>query len=227
MKQILIATPSYSGSLDVWYTNSLVQTVLLGIQNDIHFHPVFMSYDALIQRSRNDLLGIAIEQGFDGILWIDSDMEWSPDWAIDLVNSGKDVIGLPVIKKSITSESYNIKAKVEDLVPNEEGLIKVESVGTGFLYMSDKAIKYLWDTSEPYVHNNANRVWAFEVKIENNDIVSEDVLVCQKLRKGGFDVFIDPTKTCNHIGPLKYKGNFEQFIEKVKDENSSLYNSTE
>lgn len=216
MKKVLIATPSYDGKVDVWYASALHQTALLGMQSDIYFHPVFMSYDALIQRSRNDLLALAVEQDFDGILWIDADMEWNPQWAIDVVQSGKDVLGLPVIKKSLFEESYNVKCKPEDLVTNDEGFIKVESIGTGFLYMSKEAFTHLWDNSEAYVHNGQDKRWVFEVKIQDGDIISEDVLLCQKLSDGGYDVFIDPTKTCNHIGNLKYVGNFADFVERIK-----------
>lgn len=175
-----------------------------------------MSYDALIQRSRNDLVALAVEQGFDGILWIDADIEWAPQWAIEVVNSGKDALGLPCIKKSITEESYNVKCKPKDLIVNDEGLIKVESIGTGFLYLSKEAFTYLWDNSQPYVHNGKDKRWIFEVKIQDNDIISEDVLLCQKLRDGGFEIFIDPKKTCNHMGQLKYGGDFAAFIEKIK-----------
>ena len=216
MKKVLVATPSYDGTVDVWYASALHQTTLLGIQNEVYFHPIFMSYDALIQRSRNDLVALAVEQGFDGILWIDGDIEWAPQWALDAVNSGKDVYGLPCIKKSITEESYNIKAKPEQLVTDEQGLMKVESVGTGFLYLSKPAFTHLWESSKSYTHNGQKRKWIFEVKIEDGDIISEDVLMCKKLRKGGFDVFIDPAKTCNHVGKLKFTGNFAGFLDKIK-----------
>ena len=216
MKKILIATPSYDGKIDVWYANSLTNSIVLGLQNDVVFQPVYMSYDALVQRARNDLLAIAVENDFDGVLWIDADMEWDPQWALDVANSGKDVLGLPVIKKSATEEAYNVKCDIPDLNIDEDGFIKVQSIGTGFLYMSKAAFTYLWDNSESYTHNGLNRKWAFEVKIDNGDIISEDVIVCKKLREAGFDVFIDPSKTCNHIGSLKFSGNFAEFIDKVK-----------
>jgi hypothetical protein len=217
MQKVLIATPSYDGRLDVWYVNSLTNTIILGLQNQVELHPVFMSYDALVQRSRNDLLAVAVECEFDGILWVDADMEWQPQWAIDCVLSGQDVYGLPVIKKSLLAESYNVKCKPENLVLNGDGLIEVESVGTGFLYMSRAAVAYLWNNSEAYTHNGENRRWAFDVRIQDNDIISEDVIVCQKLREGGFKIVIDPTKTCNHIGNLKYVGDFNAFIKKLND----------
>lgn len=216
MKNILIATPSYDGKIDVWYANALYHTSLMGLQQELLFNPVFMSYDALVQRSRNDLLAIAVEQNFDGVLWIDADIEWHPQWAIDVVTAGVDVLGLPVIKKSATDESYNVKCKIENLVQDERGLIEVESVGTGFLYMSRDAFVALWETGVPYVHNEQHKRWAFEVRIQDGDIISEDVLACQKLRDVGYKIYIDPSKTCNHIGALKFSGNFVSFIERIK-----------
>lgn len=217
MRKVLIATPSYDGKIDVWYANSLSNTILLGVQNDVLFHAIYMSYDALVQRARNDLIGIAIKSDYDDILWIDADMEWDPKKALELIKSNYDVIGLPVIKKAPYTESYNVKIKPEDLVTGENGLISVDSIGTGFLKMSRKAFEYLWDNSEPYVHNEASRRWIFDVRIQDGDIISEDVLVCQKLREGGFDIYVDPSSTCNHIGNMKFTGNFEKFMERVQD----------
>lgn len=221
MKKVLIATPSYDGKIDAWYANSLVNTILLGIQKDIFFQPIYMSYDALVQRARNDLVAIAIENDFDDILWIDSDIEWNPEKAIEILELDQDIIGLPVIKKTLDLHNYNIKSNVDDLfVRNDDGLIKVESVGTGFLKMSKKAFTYLWDNSEEYTHNGKICKWIFNVSIIDGDLVSEDVFVCRKLNEGGFDIWIDPSSTCNHIGNIKYSGNFENFI-KILDENKN------
>jgi hypothetical protein len=48
-RKVLIATPAHDGRLDVWYTTSLVNTIRVAQANDIFVHPVFMSYDALVQ----------------------------------------------------------------------------------------------------------------------------------------------------------------------------------
>lgn len=213
MKKILVATPSYDGRVDVWYTNALTQTIVAGIQNDITFVPVFLSYDALIQRARNDLVGLAKDNELDGILWIDSDIEWKPEWAIELVNSGKDVIGITYPKKSLFEEDYPVKVPLDKL---GDGIFPVDSLGTGFLYMSKAAYEYLWDSSEPYVSYGKDRRHIFEVIIKDGQMVSEDVRACEKLREGGFEILVDSTKTCNHVGTLKYGGDFAKFIEKLK-----------
>lgn len=217
MRKVLVATPCYDGKVDVWYANSLINMVMLGIQKEIFFQPIYMSYDALVQRARNDLLAIAVENDFDDILWIDADMEWDPAKAIELLELDQDVIGLPVIKKTLETQSYNIKAKPEDLyITNDDGLIKVESVGTGFLKMSKKAFTYLWDNSPEYIHNGKSVRWVFDVKLVDGDIMSEDVHVAIKLAEGGFDIWVDPSSTCNHIGNLKFQGNFAQFLKDLE-----------
>lgn len=217
MRKVLVATPSYDGKIDVWYANSLVNMVMLGIQKEIIFQPIYMSYDALVQRARNDLLAIAVENDFDDILWIDADIEWDPAKAIELLELDQDVIGLPVIKRTLETQSYNIKSKPEDLyITNDDGLIKVESIGTGFLKMSKNAFMYLWDNSTEYVHNGKSVRWAFDVKLVDGDIMSEDVHVAYKLKEGGFDIWVDPSSTCNHIGTLKYTGNFSQFLKQLE-----------
>lgn len=213
MKNILIATPSYDGKLDVWYVNSLLQTLQNSKEKEIKFSPVFMSYDALVQRSRNDLLALAKHNNFEGILWIDSDMAWEPEWAFELIQSGKDIIGLPCIRKSL-NEQYNVKCDPKNLIKDEDGLIKVEAVGTGFLYMSKKAIDHLWDQSEPYMQGDKEHRWVFEVGVQDKEVIGEDTVMCFKAKDLG--VYINPAHTCSHVGVLKYDGDFDGFIEKVK-----------
>lgn len=215
-KKILIATPCYDGKVDAVYVTSLHETIISGINNDISFFPMFICYDALIQNARNDLIKYVIDFDLDGIIWIDSDTEWNADWAIEAIKSNKDAYGIPVIKKSITGESYNVKCKPENLIENGEGLIEVESIGTGWLYLSKKAVDYLWENSEQCTNNNSTKRWVFEVKIENGEVISEDVLMCNKLREGGFKVYINPNHTCNHVGVLKYRGDFSSFIKRIK-----------
>ena len=93
MKKILIGTPSYDGRVDVWYTDSLVNSTKLAIENNIDLFAIYTSYDALVQRARNKLVQIALEYNFDEIIFIDSDMGWDPQWILDLTNRKEDIIG--------------------------------------------------------------------------------------------------------------------------------------
>ena len=53
MRRVLIGTPSYDGRIDVWFANSLIQTVKIAEKKGIFVHAIYTSYDSLVQRARN------------------------------------------------------------------------------------------------------------------------------------------------------------------------------
>ena len=210
MRKVLIATPAYDGRLDVWYTTSLVNSVRIAQENGIFLHPVFMSYDALVQRARNDLFRLALD--YDAVIWIDSDLEWNPMWIMELLGSDKDVIGGTYRKKTDDAELYTVMTK--DLTATD-GLIKVDGMGMGFLKMSKKAVQALWDASQPYQNEGREGRMVCDIQIVDGQLVSEDNVVTRKLADLGFDIWLDPRMTCCHIGTKKFYGNFEDFAKRL------------
>lgn len=214
MRTVMIGTPCYDGRLDVWYTNSLVNTIKMAHNNgiDIHIQPIWVSFDALIQRARNDTLSIARDGNYDDLIWIDSDIEWQPEWFFKLLSYDVDVVGGTYRKKG-DKEEYVIRQFDRKAPDPATGLIEVEGLGTGFLRMTRKAVDCLWEVSQPYIDkkDNRERRMAFDVKVVGSDLMSEDIWALETLRNNGFRLWMDPTMTCNHIGPYKFKGDFEAF----------------
>lgn len=213
MRKVLIGTPAHDGRLDVWYCNSLVNTIKLSMVHGVEIIPVYMSYDSLVQRARNDLVRLALEENFDDLIFIDSDEEWNPEWIFTLLNYDVDVVGVPVIKKSDTP-AFNVKSLPDGMRFDKNNLMEVEAVGTGFLRISKNALEQIWDDSPEYMNENKKCRMVFDIQIIDGDLVSEDNIFCQKWRNLGGKVYIDPSMTCNHIGAKKYSGNFLDFLQK-------------
>lgn len=209
MKKVLIGSPSYAGNIDVWYVNSLVNTIKLSKEKGVDITPMWVSFDALIQRARNDTIQIALEGGYDDLIWIDCDIEWEPEWFFKLLDYPQDVVGGTYRKKG-DKEEYVLKKSNTSSVDSETGLLEVGGLGTGFVKMSRAAMQYLWDVSTPYIDpkDNKERRMIFDVVIKDNGLVSEDIIAFMKLIEGGFKCWLDPNMTCNHIGPYKFKGDF-------------------
>jgi glycosyltransferase involved in cell wall biosynthesis len=212
MRKVLIGTPAHDGRVDVWFANSLVNTVKLAMQRQVDLRPIYMSYDSLVQRARNDLVRLAVEEDFDDLIFIDSDEEWDPEWIFKLLAYKEEVIGLPVVKKS-DQVMFNIKALPQGLKMQQNGLMEVEAVGTGFMKISRAALKKVWDISPEYKNEGRTGRMVFDVQVVNGDLVSEDNIFCQKWRNLGGKVFIEPSMTCNHIGVKKYQGNFLEYLK--------------
>ena len=212
MRKVMIGTPAHDGRVDVWFANSLVNTVKLAMQRQVELVPIYMSYDSLVQRARNDIVRLALDENFDDLIFIDSDEEWNPEWIFKLLAYKEEVIGLPVVKKS-DQMMFNIKALPTGLKQQQNGLMEVECVGTGFMKISRTALKKVWDASPEYKNEGRTCRMVFDIKIENGDLVSEDNVFCQKWRSLGGKVFIEPSMTCNHIGVKKYQGNFLEYLK--------------
>jgi glycosyltransferase involved in cell wall biosynthesis len=220
MRRVLIGTPCYDGKIDVWHANSLVNAIRIAEKKGIFLHPVWMSYDALIQRARNDLLAMVLDGEYDDIIFIDSDVEFSPEWIFKLLDCEEDVVGGTYPKKG-EEEMYPVKGLVVDgglnLNPDERGLLEVEGLGTGFVRISRKAVQAVWDASVPYFNKEKGTVSRMmcQVEVVDGDLVSEDMMLFRKLRSLGFRVWLDVDMTCNHVGNKKYTGNFKNYINRM------------
>ena len=213
MRKVLIATPALDGRLDVWFTNSVINAVRIAQSEGVFLHPVFLSFDALIQRARNDLFRLAVEGEYDDMIFVDSDIEFDPQWIMELINREEDVVGGTYRKKTDEQEMYVVKTLNTE--KSENGLIKVEGLGTGFVKISKKAFLALWEDSQPYQNEGREGRMVCNVEVIDGDLVSEDIVLFRKLKKLGFDVWLDPRMTCNHTGAKKFIGSFEAFLKRA------------
>lgn len=214
MRRVLIGTPSYDGRIDVWFANSLIATVKKAEKDGIFVHAIYTSYDSLIQRARNSLVRLALTGGYDDLFFIDSDCEWELDWFFRLLDRPEPIVGGALVKKS-DKEGYTVKLVDKQLKWSEDKkLIQVDGVGTGFMKISRFALQKLWDVSDPYMSEGEEHRMICDIKVENGDLISEDYILGNKWKSLGYKVWLDPTITLNHIGTKKFKGNFNQFIQK-------------
>ena len=214
MKRVLIGTPSYDGRIDTWFADSLVRTVKQADPKQINIHAIYPSYDSLIQRARNDLVRMAMDGGYDTLFFIDSDVEWEPEWFFRLLARPEPIVGAALIKKS-DQESYTVKIIKKNLTKSEDdALVQVDGLGTGFLKVDRFALEKLWLMSEPYVHDGVPNRMVFDLKIVDGDLISEDYVMCHKWQSLGYKVWLDPSITINHNGVKKYQGNLSSFLQR-------------
>lgn len=216
--KLIIGTPSYDGKLDAWYVNSLIQTIKLSYEKNVDITTIWVSYDALIQRARNDTIAIAKTSECDALLFIDSDIEWDPAWVFEIIEKSEDVIGIPYPKKNDESLQFPIVKEDNNWDVQPNGLIEVAGIGTGFLKLSKAAINALWSSSPEYSEpgKSGEKRMVFDIGINTERyLVSEDLMACWKLSQQGFKIWIDPSKTCAHNGFKKYMASFSNYVKGI------------
>lgn len=219
-RKVLIGTPCYDGKLEAWHVNSLINTIKMSYEKDIDIVTIWVSYDALVQRARNDTVAYALDLDCDDLIFIDSDIEWEPQAFFKILECEEDVVGITYPKKTDTEEQFPILGPVNNFEIEKNGLIEVYGLGCGFLKFSRKALDYLWETSQEYQEfdkPNIVKKLVFHTGIdENKNLVSEDLIACVKLRQGNFKIWVDPSFTCNHVGVKKYVNSFENYLNRIK-----------
>jgi hypothetical protein len=173
-----------------------------------------MSYDALVQRARNDIFKLAVDAQVDDLVFIDCDVDWSPHDFFKLLEHDVSIVSAPIIKKSDATHTYSVKL-LGDYDVNENGLVEVDGCATGFMRIRSDALHRIWDSAPEYQekHKTEPSRMVFDVKIVDGELWSEDIVFCDSWIKLGNKVYIDPSINCGHSGEKRWVGNFSEWIK--------------
>jgi hypothetical protein len=227
-KRILIGAPAYDRRNDVAFTFSYGETVRLGCQRGVDVRGLW-PIGKVIPEARNDLIREALKFNFDHLVCIDCDQDWEPEWVFELCDYPVDVVGAPVRRKTDDSVLYNVKSMGGPnsiYVDTATGLHTSDdmALGCGMLAISNKAMKALWDTSEPYtvaLSNDEPGRWMCETHPVDNggdlkELMGEDIFLCEKLRALGFRTHVAAHMNPGHIGFKRWQGDFAKDLESMQ-----------
>lgn len=215
LRRVLVGTPALDGRVDCWYADSMFDSIKLGLYAGINIIPSILHNESILPMARNELIASAVRNQVESLVFIDSDEQWKPEALLDLINSPYDVHGLPVINKSDEKEAYNVRLLDPDNVQSDsDGNIRVDGIGTGFLKISQKALRALWDTHPDVYFRDKNLKAVCEYGMANGEFVSEDYNLCYKLQSAGFPIWVSTKHTISHRGTKTWRGDFRGFLSR-------------
>ncbi len=221
--RILIGTPCFGSMCHSHYTSSLVQTIKKYPDNiDILF-----INNQIVTRGRNMLLKQFLKnKEYTHLLFIDSDIDWNPEDIEKLVNHRKDVVGgFYPCKDYIWQRLASINGLFEPPMLNryitnyekferdENGLVSVRHIGTGFLLLSRKCLEDLceYHSELKYIDDNGEENYAlFDTAVVNKEYLTEDYMFCHLWKRTGGSIYGDPTIKLNHSGVHRFLGDIEK-----------------
>ena len=197
----LIAIPCMD-MLPVGFVQSLLY-MHKGNNPTVYFKPNSLVYD-----SRNLISLYAIENGFDNVMWLDSDMLFPPDTLLKLHAHDKDMVtGLyvkrhepiaPVIYETLEEPTRHEDGKLTaNIVPymdyKEDYFFPVAGCGFGCVLTKTSLLKAVWDEFGPAF---TPYPWA-----------GEDISFCHRVNQLGYQIYCDSSVSCGHIGQFIYTEN--------------------
>ena len=207
----MVATPCLDQKVDAYFVHSLCESIKLGIENNIDIRCIFLANESILPMARNELFNLAYKDQYDAMVFIDDDEYWTAQVLIDIIESNKDVITVPVVNKGDKEPlTYNIWIPKNLEKDPADGYFTVRKTGTGFLKMSRKVVEDLW-TSNPELEFRGKKLRNIcEYSSLNGGFVGEDIMLSRKILELGYDIWVNPHYTVSHIGNKMYKGDFKQ-----------------
>lgn len=199
MSKILICVPSMD-YVAAGFAQSLAMLQKGGNETAIMFQVGSLVYEA-----RNKLAKKAIELETDFTMWFDSDMVFEPDTMIRLLEHNKPFISGAYFRRSppyslVAFEEVDAEnRKWKDLaLPSE--VTKCGGVGFGCVLVKTEV---LFNVAAKYGN------W-----FEPMNNFGEDLSFCYRARQCGYDLYIDPSITCGHIGHITVNESFYKAYNK-------------
>ena len=165
--------------------------------------------NSLVYDSRNLLSLTAIEQNFDRVLWLDSDMMFTPktlkilhqdmdDLNCDMITGlyfKRNGTELPFIYDELDLPTTDDNGKpvkhIHEYVDYPaDSIFPVKGCGFGCVLTTTKLLKSVWDAYGPAF---APFPWA-----------GEDIAFCHRVNQLGYQIYCDSNVTLGHIGTFVY-----------------------
>ena len=177
---------------------------LLMIQRN-HDTGISLEPNSLVYDTRNRLSLHAIENGYDRVFWLDSDMIVMPDALQRLSDvldgTGNDIVSglyfkrtsptLPVIYSKVEEPAKDASGRLTKRIREyknypEQTIFPVRGCGMGCCLTSVKLLKDVWDNFGPAF---SPYPWA-----------GEDISFCHRVNELGYTILCDSRVQCGHIG---------------------------
>ena len=187
--KLLIAIPSMD-TLRVEFVKSLLELTDQLNQDGVAYEVKIIS-GTLVYTARDALARHAVNNEFDEVLYIDTDMVFDRHLFEDLHIHGKDMIcGLFISRHNpYVSCHFSNLDPIDRITDFPDDIFRIAACGFGCVLVKARVLKDVL---------NANKGKAFIPEHK----MGEDVAFCKRATDCGYEIWCDPTVRIGHVGSL-------------------------
>jgi hypothetical protein len=237
-RSVMICTPIARNP--AWqYTASLLSTVMTLQEHGIRCTFQFVVGSSVVHKARNELVAHFLAShlnettAYTDLLFVDDDMEWSPNAVMRLLASDKPLIG-GVGRQRVQKPNSDPRVWCMRMPPNmasplrvdDMGAIEVGGFGAAFMLINARVFDRMieahpdWKRPAPADWDERLKPFYFEFFRQGHpdiagDETSEDYVFCDRWRALGEEVWIDPSIRLGHIGSYNYSGSVSEVLQET------------
>lgn len=232
---IFIATPMYGGQCYGNYVHGLLSTIATMKKLGVPVYWANMTNESLITRARNELTRQFLEGGYDYLMFIDADIQFTGQDVATLLAADCDVacgiypkkeVNWDNVKKAVAQGKEDIEDFAGAFVLNmahdevetdKNGMVEVRHGGTGFMLIKRKVFETLdnmvpryrrsteKDEQGEYIQPETKEYFATSID-KTGALLSEDYHFCELWRDYGGKIYACPFLKLSHVGTYIYTG---------------------
>lgn len=168
---------------------------------------------AAIDQGRNQMATDALRHGFTETMWIDSDIDFSPDDVDKLRSHDLPISSAIYPRKGQRVLASHVAPGTEKIkFGNGGGLLEIKYAAAGFLHVRREAYEIIQEKLSIPVCNrgfSSEMIPFFQPVIVNDSkrglwYLAEDFAFCERARQAGFQIYADTTIRLRHLGTYGY-----------------------
>ena len=224
-RSVFVAVPIRDNTVDAGCCMALLANIRhldrAGFEVELHFEPG----NAYIDDARNRIAKTFLASGKDRLLFVDSDLCFSPDAFLKLLAYNADIIaGIYPMKRDENQWSITQIETDKDGFPmgdDATGLIDAKMAPTGLMCIKRQVFERMAKEHPEWRINNNGGMMEFFARGKcfagDNNSYGEDVSFCKRWKEMGGKIWIYPDIDFEHVGKKAFSGNYHQYLLGKKD----------
>lgn len=204
---IFFAAPCYGGMVTQEFLVGHLRLLETLMTINLGYAHYFVKNESLITRGRNTCAAAFLKSSCTHMMFIDADIQFTPDDVANLWNMQEGVAcGIYPMKKDDAPYAAWVDGKllVEDAMPKEPFL--ADYAGTGFMLIQRMVFELLQEAHPEWKYEESyGEAWAFfQDPIEDGIHLSEDYFFCKRVNEMGGEIWMHPEVRLKHVGNKVY-----------------------
>lgn len=215
--RIFVAIPTYDGKLPIQTVKCLMDELLIAREVGDEIITSFLPACSVVAAGRNQLVEEFLETDCDKIFFLDADVTFNHGDLLKIARKPEDFIGGAYRFKSKNTAWPVMFLDKPELWANENGLLEVETLPTGFMALSRNVFtKFREKWPDRYYKHQGKDFYAyFQMVYADGEMHSDDTYFCKEWRQLGGKVWLEPEATLTHwcFNPTPYAGHIGNWLK--------------
>lgn len=211
-KHVFIGMGASEGTVEVPCVSALFASAALLRAARISVTLCLEAGNCHIDDMRNTIVTTFLETDAEDLVFIDEDVGFLAVDLLRLIEHDRDIVG-GVYPKKEDNPNFPVYCKPgAELWADDDGLVEVGGLPTGFLKFKRHVILSLWNDAQAWIGSDGREYrQVFERVISEGVKWSHDYAVCRKWIDKGGKCYVDPSFAMTHTGKKTWAGDLGSY----------------